>query len=72
VLAEAVQTVMRRYGLPEPYEQLKALTRGHAIDQRALADFIDTLTLPAAAKARLLALTPATYSGLANTFAKNI
>ncbi len=72
VLAEAVQTVMRRYGLPEPYEQLKALTRGHAIDRRALADFIDTLALPAAAKARLLALTPATYSGLANTFAKNI
>ena len=72
VLAEAVQTVMRRYGLPEPYEQLKTLTRGHAIDRRALADFIDALALPAAVKARLLALTPATYSGLANTFAKNI
>jgi len=72
VLAEAVQTVMRRHGLPEPYEQLKALTRGKAIDQPAMRAFIDSLPLPAPDKARLRALTPATYTGLAATLAKRL
>ncbi|HET6913906.1 MAG TPA: adenylosuccinate lyase [Rhodanobacteraceae bacterium] len=65
VLAEAIQTVMRRYGLPEPYEQLKALTRGKGITRESLREFIDSLQLPADAKQRLLELTPATYTGLA-------
>jgi adenylosuccinate lyase len=72
VLAEAVQTVMRRHGLPEPYEQLKALTRGKAVDAQAMARFIDSLALPADDKARLRALTPATYTGLAATLAKRL
>ncbi len=69
VLAEAVQTVMRRHGLPEPYEQLKALTRGQGISQQSLHDFIQGLDLPADAKQRLLKLTPATYIGLAASLA---
>jgi adenylosuccinate lyase len=72
VLAEAVQTVMRRYGLPSPYEQLKALTRGHGIDAEAMRGFIASLDLPADAKQRLLALTPATYIGLAARLAREI
>jgi adenylosuccinate lyase len=71
VLAEAVQTVMRRYGLPEPYERLKALTRGERIDAAAMRRFIENLhDLPAAARERLLALTPATYTGLAAVLAR--
>src|SRR5690348_6706409 len=65
VLAEAIQTVMRRHGLPEPYEQLKALTRGKGITRESLREFIGSLQLPADAKQRLLELTPATYTGLA-------
>ncbi|HLV29312.1 MAG TPA: adenylosuccinate lyase [Burkholderiaceae bacterium] len=65
VLAEPVQTVMRRYGLPQPYEQLKALTRGKGITAEALTGFIQGLELPADAKQRLLALTPRSYVGLA-------
>ena len=65
VLAEAIQTVMRRHGLPNPYEQLKALTRGQRVDAARLAEFIENLPLPEAAKARLRALTPATYIGTA-------
>ncbi|HEU4663139.1 MAG TPA: adenylosuccinate lyase [Dokdonella sp.] len=72
VLAEAVQTVMRRYGLPEPYEQLKALTRGHGITRDALRDFVAGLDLPADAKQRLLALTPAGYVGLAAELARGV
>ena len=72
VLAEAVQTVMRRYGLPEPYEQLKTLTRGQGITRDALREFVDKLDLPADAKQRLLDLTPATYAGLAPSLAKAI
>jgi len=72
VLAEAVQTVMRRHGLPEPYEQLKALTRGKVIDGPAMAAFIDSLALPAGEKARLRAMTPASYTGLAATLAKRL
>jgi adenylosuccinate lyase len=73
VLAEAIQTVMRRYGLPEPYEQLKALTRGRTgMTPESLRTFIETLALPEDAKARLLALTPATYIGLAESLARRI
>ncbi|MFO1508097.1 MAG: adenylosuccinate lyase [Lysobacterales bacterium] len=72
VLAEAVQTVMRRHGLPEPYEQLKALTRGKGITRESLREFIAALDLPAGAKQRLLDLTPATYTGLAADLARGI
>jgi adenylosuccinate lyase len=72
VLAEAVQTVMRRYGLPQPYEQLKALTRGHGITKDSMREFIGGLDLPADAKQRLLELTPGSYVGLAETLAKDI
>ncbi len=65
VLAEAIQTVMRRYGLPEPYEQLKALTRGQTVEAADLQRFIRSVNLPADAEARLLTLTPAGYIGLA-------
>lgn len=65
VLAEAIQTVMRRYGLPEPYEQLKALTKGQIITQTMLHDFIATLTVPENIKSQLQALTPSQYVGLA-------
>jgi len=72
VLAEAVQTVMRRYGLPEPYEQLKALTRGQGITRESMHTFISGLDLPVDAKQRLLALTPGSYIGLADKLAKAI
>jgi len=72
VLAEAVQTVMRRHGLPEPYEQLKALTRGQGITREALREFVGKLDLPDAAKQRLLALTPGSYTGLADVLANAI
>ncbi|MGE5105140.1 MAG: adenylosuccinate lyase [Betaproteobacteria bacterium] len=73
VLAEAIQTVMRRHGLPEPYEQLKALTRGKsAMTRETLRAFIETLALPDEAKARLLALTPATYIGAAAELARRV
>ncbi len=65
VLAEAVQTVMRRYGIPEPYEKLKALTRGQAVSKEILLKFIKTLDIPEDEKTRLLALTPEAYVGLA-------
>jgi adenylosuccinate lyase len=71
VLAEPVQTVMRRYGLANPYEQLKALTRGQGISEVAMREFIGGLELPDDAKERLLALTPASYVGLAESLAKN-
>ena len=71
VLAEAVQTVMRRHGLPEPYERLKALTRGARIDAAAMKSFVEGLTdLPADARERLLALTPGGYTGLAADLAR--
>jgi adenylosuccinate lyase len=72
VLAEAVQTVMRRHGLPQPYEQLKALTRGHGIDREAMRHFIAGLPLPADARERLLALTPGGYTGLAERLARDV
>ena len=72
VLAEPIQTVMRRYGLPQPYEQLKELTRGKGITQEALHQFISGLVLPADVKARMLAMTPRNYIGLAQTLAKTV
>ena len=72
VLAEAVQQVMRKHGVPDAYEKLKALTRGKRLDRRQLAAFIRSLPIPAEAKKRLLALTPATYTGLAPALAKRI
>lgn len=71
VLAEAIQTVMRRYGLPEPYEQLKALTRGKRLSPTELKTFIEGLALPEEVKATLLALTPANYLGLAARLAND-
>jgi adenylosuccinate lyase len=71
LLAEAVQTVMRRYGIPEPYETLKALTRGQAVTRELLHGFIDTLEIPASEKKRLLALTPSSYLGLASELARD-
>ena len=72
VLAEPIQTVMRRYGIPEPYEKLKALTRGQAITQETLKDFIETLELPEQARTELMALTPASYTGIATELARDI
>jgi adenylosuccinate lyase len=72
VLAEPVQQVMRKHGVPEAYEKLKALTRGKRLDRRQLAAFVRALPIPAAAKKRLLALTPATYTGFAAELAKRV
>lgn len=72
VLAEAVQTVMRRHGLPNPYEQLKALTRGQGITAASMQAFVESLDLPAEAKARLRELTPGGYTGLAANLARDI
>ncbi len=71
VLAEPIQTVMRRYGIDKPYEKLKDLTRGKRIEPEALSQFILGLNIPQDAKARLLALTPRNYTGYAETLAKN-
>jgi len=72
VLAEPIQTVMRRYNLPNPYERLKALTRGKTITRTAIRDFIQTLEIPQAERDRLLAMTPASYTGLAMPLAQRI
>ncbi|GAB2617980.1 adenylosuccinate lyase [Novilysobacter erysipheiresistens] len=72
VLAEAVQTVMRRHGLPNPYEQLKALTRGHGINEASMREFINGLDLPAEARQRLLEMTPGSYIGHAEKLARDI
>ena len=72
VLAEPVQTVMRRHGIANPYEQLKDLTRGRGITREALQDFIRGCALPEAEKQRLLALTPADYVGLAVELAREV
>ena len=72
VLGEAVQTMMRRYGVPEPYEKLKALTRGQQLAPEALRDFIRALEIPDHAKERLVSLTPATYTGYAAELADGI
>ncbi len=72
VMAEAVQTVMRRHGLPEPYEQLKAFTRGQPMTRELMQGFVAALALPNAEKVRLLAMTPANYTGLAAELARRI
>jgi adenylosuccinate lyase len=72
VLAEPVQTVMRRYGIENPYEQLKELTRGKGITKEALREFIGTLAVPQEAKELMLQMTPANYTGLAAELAKAI
>ena len=63
---------MRRYGVPEPYEKLKALTRGQDMNRETIHAFIQTLELPEAARQELLAMTPASYIGSAREQAKNI
>ena len=72
VLAEPVQTVMRRYGIENPYEQLKALTRGKGISKEALQEFVSQLAIPQSAKDGLMAMTPANYIGIAERLAREI
>jgi adenylosuccinate lyase len=72
VLAEPIQTVMRRYGIPEPYEKLKALTRGQTMTRDVLQQFIETLAIPDDAKTALKQLTPASYIGNATQQANAI
>jgi adenylosuccinate lyase len=72
VLAEPIQTVMRRYGIEKPYEKLKALTRGQDMSQEVIQAFVETLDLPNEAREQLLALTPADYIGSAVAQAKGI
>jgi adenylosuccinate lyase len=72
VLAEPIQTVMRRYQVPNAYERLKELTRGRGVTREALHAFIATLEIPPPERARLLALTPASYTGLAAALARRI
>jgi len=72
LLAEAIQTVMRRYGVPDAYEQLKTLTRGQRVDAAAIQQFVSGLPIPEAARARLAAMTPASYTGLAARLAREI
>jgi adenylosuccinate lyase len=72
VLAEPIQTVMRRYGIEQPYEKLKALTRGQRITPERLREFVNGLAIPAEAKAQLLAMTPANYIGNAVSQAQAI
>ncbi len=71
VLGEAVQTVMRRYGVPEPYEKLKALTRGQAVTRESLREFIRSLDIPDDVRQQLLTLKPSDYTGLAETLANH-
>lgn len=72
VLAEPIQTVMRRYGIENPYEQLKELTRGKGISKDALREFVQGLAIPSEAKERLMAMTPASYIGLAAKLARDV
>ncbi|QCE01301.1 adenylosuccinate lyase [Vigna unguiculata] len=72
VLAEPIQTVMRRYGVPEPYEKLKELTRGRAVNKESIRDFIEGLDIPEEAKTNLLKLTPDTYVGAAVELARTV
>lgn len=71
VLGEALQTVMRRYGVPEPYEKIKELTRGKPVTPEMLHEFVQALDIPAEAKQRFLDLTPASYTGLASRLARS-
>ena len=72
VLAEPIQTVMRRFGLPQPYEQLKKFTRGEPMTRELMQGFIANLELPEAEKQRLLAMTPGSYTGMAAELAKRV
>ena len=72
VLAEPIQTVMRRYGIEKPYEKLKELTRGRRVDGPAMQEFIDTLELTDAVKAELKLMTPANYIGRAVEFVNEL
>ncbi|GKV28338.1 hypothetical protein SLEP1_g37408 [Rubroshorea leprosula] len=72
VLAEPIQTVMRRYGVPEPYEKLKELTRGRAVTKESIQEFIQGLEVPEEAKTRLLNLTPHSYVGAAIELARTV
>ena len=72
ILGEAVQTVMRRYGVANPYEKLKALTRGRTLSKETLREFIGTLEIPIAEKRRLIKLTPRNYLGKAASLAKQV
>ena len=72
VLAEPIQTVMRRYGIEKPYEKLKELTRGQGIDRDSLQTFINSLDIPQQARDELLAMTPASYLGNAVSQARKI
>jgi adenylosuccinate lyase len=72
VLAEALQTVMRRYGIEKPYEKLKALTRDRAVDRETLAEFLKDLAIPDAARAALAELAPGSYIGNAEQQARSI
>ncbi|MBS4050844.1 MAG: adenylosuccinate lyase [Methylomonas sp.] len=72
VLAEPIQTVMRRYGIEKPYEKLKELTRGQRVTGEGMRAFVEKLEIPAAAKAELMALTPHCYTGYAADLAKKI
>ncbi|MCD2453268.1 adenylosuccinate lyase [Methylicorpusculum oleiharenae] len=72
VLAEPIQTVMRRYGIEKPYEKLKELTRGHRITPEQMQHFIESLDMPADAKAELMQLTPRSYTGYAEKLARDI
>jgi len=72
VLAEPIQTVMRRYSLPEPYEQLKKFTRGQPMTAELMRGFVAALDLPQHEKDRLLAMTPGSYTGMAAALARRI
>ncbi|MEM7561229.1 MAG: adenylosuccinate lyase, partial [Planctomycetota bacterium] len=72
VLAEPIQTVMRRYGIENPYEKLKEMTRGQSVTPESFQGFINGLEIPAEVKEELLKLTPSTYTGNAATQAKAI
>ena len=72
VLAEPIQTVMRRYGIEKPYEKLKDLTRGQRIDSASLAAFINQLEIPESARQQLLALSPRDYTGYAESLARSV
>ena len=72
VLAEPIQTVMRRYGLENPYEQLKALTRGQAITKAVMQEFVATLDIPEQARQSLIEMTPASYIGNATEQARGL
>ena len=72
VLAEPIQTVMRRFGLPQPYEQLKKFTRGEPMTRELMQGFIANLEIPQTEKQRLLAMTPGSYTGMAAELAKRV